>query len=104
MKNLKMPANYVVVSAEEKLSVDGGGALAQICYAFSDMFKHTTYNKWNEEAATLEQAHGAVVYQSGAVYTFSDGYTHTMTSGSSISFNVGDFFYGLGRLFSNFGI
>jgi len=104
MKNFKMPANYAAISTDEQVNMTGSGELAQICYAFGDMFRHSNYSKWDEESATLEQAHGAVVSKNGGVYTYSDGYTHTMTSGQSYSFNIGDFFYGLGRLFSVFGL
>lgn len=37
------------------------------------------------------------------LYTYSDGYTHTMSGGSNWGFtSLGDFFYGIGDLFAAF--
>lgn len=104
MKNLKLPANYAAISVEETVNVCGGGVAAQICNAFGKMFQNATYTTWETEAQKISESHGAVVSKSGNVYTFADGYVHTMETGSSFSFNIGDFFYGLGRLFSIFGL
>ena len=48
-------------------------------------------------------SHGAVVSKKNGVYTYSDGYTHTMSGGSNWGFtSLGDFFYGIGDLFAAF--
>ena len=45
----------------------------------------------------------AVVSKKNGVYTYSDGYTHTMSGGSNWGFtSLGDFFYGIGDLFAAF--
>lgn len=103
-KGLQMPANYVALNNEELSSVDGGGIIAQVCYAFGRMFRNTTYSSWESESKNLEEKHGAVVSRVGNVYTYSDGYEHTMSGGSSFSVTIGDFFYGIGDLFNIFGL
>ena len=77
--------------------------ISQVCYAFGRMFRSTYYDKWESESKTLEQSHGAVVSKKNGVYTYSDGYTHTMSGGSNWGFtSLGDFFYGIGDLFAAF--
>lgn len=100
---LQMPANYVALDENEMSCVEGGGLIAQICYAFGRMFRSTYYDNWENESKTLEQSHGAVVSKNNGVYTYSDGYTHTMSGGSNWGFtSLGDFFYGIGDLFAAF--
>ena len=79
------------------------GDFCTVCYAFGRMFRSTYYDKWESESKTLEQSHGAVVSKKNGVYTYSDGYTHTMSGGSNWGFtSLGDFFYGIGDLFATF--
>lgn len=88
---------------KEMSCVEGGGIISQVCYAFGRMFRSTYYDKWESESKTLEQSHGAVVSKKNGVYTYSDGYTHTMSGGSNWGFtSLGDFFYGIGDLFAAF--
>ena len=77
---LQMPANYMALNESEMSCVEGGGIISQVCYAFGRMFRSTYYDKWESESKTLEQSHGAVVSKKNGVYTYSDGYTHTMES------------------------
>ena len=92
---LQMPANYMALNESEMSCVEG--------YAFGRMFRSTYYDKWESESKTLEQSHGAVVSKKNGVYTYSDGYTHTMSGGSNWGFtSLGDFFYGIGDLFAAF--
>ena len=92
---LQMPANYMALNESEMSCVEGGGIISQVCYAFGRMFR--------SESKTLEQSHGAVVSKKNGVYTYSDGYTHTMSGGSNWGFtSLGDFFYGIGDLFAAF--
>lgn len=106
MKNqyyIQMPANFVALNENEMSCVEGGGIVSQICYAFGRMFRSTYYDNWESESKTLEQSHGAVVSKKNGVYTYSDGYTHTMSGGSNWGFtSLGDFFYGIGDLFAAF--
>lgn len=107
MKNngIQLPANCTMLNNEEMTCVEGGGIVASICYAFGRMFTGVTYDTWDSESKTLEEQHGAVVSKKGNVYTYSDGYTHTASSGSSFGIkNVGNFFYGLGDLFYALGL
>ena len=60
---LQMPANYMALNESEMSCVEGGGIISQVCYAFGRMFRSTYYDKWESESKTLEQSHGAVVYQ-----------------------------------------
>lgn len=76
---LEMPANYMALNESEMSCVEGGGIISQVCYAFGRMFRSTYYDKWESESKTLEQSHGAVVSKKNGVYTYSDGYTHTMS-------------------------
>ena len=100
---LQMPANYMALNESEMSCVEGGGIISQVCYAFGRMFRSTYYDKWESESKTLEQSHGAVVSKKNGVYTYSDGYTHTMSGGGSWGFtSLGDFFYGIGDLFAAF--
>lgn len=103
-KGLQMPANYVALNNEELSCVDAGGVIAQVCYAFGTMFRNFTISNWESESKKNEEAHGAVVSKVGNVYTYSDGYEHTMSGGSSFSYTIGDFFYGIGDLFNIFGL
>ena len=80
---LQMPANYMALNESEMSCVEGGGIISQVCYAFGRMFRGTYYDKWESESKTLEQSHGAVVSKKNGVYTYSDGYTHTMSGGSN---------------------
>ena len=107
MKNnkLQLPAAYAALNENEKSCVEGGGIIAQICYAFGTMFQDVHYDSWESESKTLEQQHGAVVSKNNGVYTYSDGYTHEMSNGSSWGFSsLGNFFNGLGRLFGAFSL
>lgn len=107
MKNnkLQMPANYAALNENELSCVEGGGIIAQVFYAFGQMFSGVYYDKWESESKTLEQTHGAVVSKKNGVYTYSDGYTHTMSGGSGWGFtSLGNFFYGIGNLFGAFGL
>lgn len=107
MKNngIQLPTNCTMLNSEELTCVEGGGIVASICYAFGRMFSDVYYDKWYSESKTLEEEHGAVVSKKGNVYTYSDGYTHTMSSGSNFGFsNLGNFFYGIGDLFYAFGL
>ena len=100
---LQMPADYMALNESEISCVEGGGIISQVCYAFGRMFRSTYYDKWESESKTLEQSHGAVVSKKNGVYTYSDGYTHTMSGGSNWGFtSLGDFFYGIGDLFAAF--
>ena len=100
---IQMPANFVALYENEMSCVEGGGIVSQICYAFGRMFRSTYYDNWESESKTLEQSHGAVVSKKNGVYTYSDGYTHTMSGGSNWGFtSLGDFFYGIGDLFAAF--
>ena len=100
---LQMPANYAALSENEQSCVECGGVIAQICYAFGRMFSGVHYDNWESESKTLEKDHGSVVSKNGNVYTYSDGFTHTMSSGSSWGFSsLGNFFYGIGDLFNAF--
>lgn len=80
---IQMPANFVALNENEMSCVEGGGIVSQICYAFGRMFRSTYYDNWESESKTLEQSHGAVVSKKNGVYTYSDGYTHTMSGGSN---------------------
>lgn len=107
MKNngIQLPANCTMLNNEEMTCIEGGGIVASICYAFGQMFKGVHWDKWESESKALEEKHGAVVSQKGNVYTYADGYTHTMSSGSSFGMdNVGNFFNGLGDLFLALGL
>lgn len=103
-KNLKLPANCAVLNEEEMTYTQGGGIVAQVLYAFGRMFKNTKVNSWDEELQRRSEANGGVVSHDGNVYTFSNGTTYTAGHGNSISWVVGDFFYGLGDLFNAFGL
>ena len=88
---IQMPANFVALNENEMSCVEGGGIVSQICYAFGRMFRSTYYDNWESESKTLEQSHGAVVSKKNGVYTYSDGYTHTMSGGSNWGFtSLGD--------------
>lgn len=102
---LQMPANYAALSENEQSCVEGGGIVAVIFYALGDMFEHSHINLWNAESKTLEKDHGSVVSRNGNVYTYSDGYTYTVSNGYDIgTSSVGDFFYGIGRIFGYLGL
>ena len=103
MKNneLQMPANYAVLNESETSCVKGGGVIAQVFYALGRMFSGVHYDSWESESKTLEETHGAVVSKNGNVYTYSDGFTHTMDNRSSWCVSsIGNFFYGIGDLFN----
>ncbi len=105
MNNMKMPASYAVLNAEEMTCTEGGGILAQVCYAFGTMFSGVYYDSYQNTIETNVKNHGSVVVQNGNTYTFSDGTTVTIDQGYSWGFSsLGNFFNGLGRLFSAFGI
>lgn len=80
---IQMPANFVALNENEMSCVEGGGIISQICYAFGRMFRSTYYDNWESESKTLEQSHGAVVSKKNGVYTYSDGYTHTMSAAAT---------------------
>lgn len=102
---LQMPANYVALNENDMSCVEGGGIIAQVFYAFGRMFSGVYYDRWDSESKELEQTHGAVVSKNNGVYTYSDGYTHTMSGGSSWGIgSIGNFFYGVGQLFDAFGL
>ena len=102
---LQLPAAYAALNESEKSCVEGGGIVAQICYAFGTMFRDVHYDSWESESKTLEQQHGGVVSKNGKVYTYSDGYTYEVSSGGGWGFNsLGNFFDGLGRLFGIFSL
>lgn len=103
-KNLKLPANCAALNEEEMTYTQGGGMVAEVFYAFGKMFQHAVYSTWDSESKKLEEAHGAVVSQQGNVYTYSDGFTCTREHGTSLSFVIGDIFYGIGDLFNAFGL
>ena len=76
---------------------------AAVLFHRSAMLLAGYYDNWESESKTLEQSHGAVVSKKNGVYTYSDGYTHTMSGGSNWGFtSLGDFFYGIGDLFAAF--
>lgn len=102
---LRLPASYAVLNENEKSGVEGGGVIAQVFYAFGTMLSGVYYDRWESESKVLEQQHGAVVSKVNGVYTYADGYTYTMSSGSSWGFSsLGNFFNGIGRLFDAFGL
>ena len=100
---LQMPASYEALNEKECACVEGGGIVAQICYAFGRMFSGVHWDTWEKESEKLEKEHGSVVSKNGNVYTYSDGYVYTKEGGSSWGFtSLGNFFYGLGDLFNAF--
>lgn len=100
---LQMPANYVALNENEMSSIEGGGIIAEVFYAFGRMFRGTYYDTWESESKTLEQSHGKVVSKKNGVYTYADGFTYTVSGGSNWGFtSLGDFFYGIGDLFAAF--
>lgn len=107
MKNngIQLPANCTMLNNEEMTCVEGGGILASVCYAFGKMFTGVSGGSGKDERDALEEKHGAVVSQHGNVYTYSDGYTHTVSNWSYLNIgNFGNFFYGLGDLFLALGL
>lgn len=101
---LQLPAQCTILNADDMSFISGGGIVSDIFYALGRMFRSTKYSSWDNQAAALEQAHGAVVSYHDGVYTYSDGFTYSTSHGSSFSTNIGDFFYGVGQLFDAFGL
>ena len=102
--DLQLPASCAMLDEKETTCTQGGGIIAEVFYAFGKMFSHATYNTWDSEFESLQQAHGAIVSKKGNVCTYSDGYVYTAARGCTLGLNIGDFFYGIGDLFNAFGL
>lgn len=104
-EKIQLPSSYAVLNEEEMTYTEGGGVIAQVCYAFGRMFRSVYFDAWESKSKVLEQTHGAVVSKNGGVYTYADGHVETMSNGFSWGFSsLGDFFYGIGDLFNIFGL
>ena len=101
---LTLPAHCTILSEEELCTVEGGGILSAVLYAFGRMFRDANLSKGGTSADELEQAHGNVVSYADGVTTYSDGYKHYESERWSLNVGIGDIFYGLGDLLSAFGL
>lgn len=101
---LTLPAQCTILSEDELSTIEGGGIISQVLYAFGRMFRSTHVGTWSDQGGSNEWGSGSVVSEGSGVYTESVGGTQYGSQGWSINGTLGDFFYGLGDLFYAFGL